>query len=315
MSPELPSRRHLLRRGAGLVLGVSAPALLAAPAITATRLHSTVDVTEGPFFRDGQLRRGDLRVDPVDGSVQAGLPLRLSIGVLALDSASGETRALPGAAVDLWQCDAAGRYAGEASEGTAGRSFLRGWQATDAQGRTQFTTIVPGAYPGRTPHIHCTVRGFGAAGDALTTQFFLDEALLRTIYADAGLPYRVHLGNGPRRVMSQSEDPVFQGSDSCRPGRTAGESLLLKTVRESDRLLAQVDLLIDGQRRCRSDEPRFGAGPGLFGGPPPGRPPGAPPGMPPGAPPEQAWQPGGPFGGPGGPPPGGPPPGPRGVRP
>ena len=41
---------------------------------------------------------------------------------------------------------------------TRGSKFLRGYQVTDANGRVRFTTIYPGAYPGRAVHIHFKVR-------------------------------------------------------------------------------------------------------------------------------------------------------------
>ena len=42
---------------------------------------------------------------------------------------------------------------------------------TDEQGRYQFRTINPVAYPGRTPHIHVKVL---TRSTELTTQFYLD---------------------------------------------------------------------------------------------------------------------------------------------
>jgi protocatechuate 3,4-dioxygenase beta subunit len=37
--------------------------------------------TEGPYFVDEKLNRRDIRVDPSDGSVEQGVPLRLTINV------------------------------------------------------------------------------------------------------------------------------------------------------------------------------------------------------------------------------------------
>ncbi len=40
------------------------------------------------------------------------------------------------------------------SSGIAGQNYLRGVQVTDANGEVTFTTIFPGCYPGRWPHMH-----------------------------------------------------------------------------------------------------------------------------------------------------------------
>jgi protocatechuate 3,4-dioxygenase beta subunit len=47
---------------------------------------------------------------------------------------------------------------------------LRGHQYTDANGRYQLTTVVPGLYPGRTEHIHFKVQA--PNGQILTSQLF-----------------------------------------------------------------------------------------------------------------------------------------------
>src|SRR5262245_27109906 len=60
---------------------------------------TTVDKTEGPFFVDELLQRSDIRVDPSDGSTQAGVPLRLTINVLRTDA---DCAAAPGVQIDLW---------------------------------------------------------------------------------------------------------------------------------------------------------------------------------------------------------------------
>ena len=53
---------------------------------------------------------------------------------------------------------------------TRQQTFCRGVQTTDANGWPSFTTIYPGWYSGRTPHIHATIRMNGNA--RVTTQFY-----------------------------------------------------------------------------------------------------------------------------------------------
>ena len=63
---------------------------------------------------------------------------------------------MPGAAVYLWHCDADGNDS-LYSNGVTGENYLRGVQEADANGQVHFTTIVPGCYAGRWPHIHFEV--------------------------------------------------------------------------------------------------------------------------------------------------------------
>ena len=63
---------------------------------------------------------------------------------------------LEGAAVYLWHCDRDGLYS-LYSEGATAENYLRGVQETDASGTASFTSIFPGCYTGRWPHIHFEV--------------------------------------------------------------------------------------------------------------------------------------------------------------
>jgi protocatechuate 3,4-dioxygenase beta subunit len=113
--------------------------------------------TEGPFFAPASPAKADLRGDgPGDLLVLSGFVLTRTC------------RPVPGALIDLWHADSAGEY------DNAGFRF-RGHQFSDAQGRYQFVTRVPGLYPGRTRHFHVKVRA--GNGPVLTTQlYFPDEA-------------------------------------------------------------------------------------------------------------------------------------------
>ena len=67
------------------------------------------------------------------------------------------------AKIEVWQADAGGEYDNSAYR-------LRGHLFTDAQGRYQFVTQVPGIYTGRTRHIHIKVQP--PNGRVLTTQLY-----------------------------------------------------------------------------------------------------------------------------------------------
>ena len=124
------TRRQWLRHSAaGTVMVLAAPLVRAA-----LGQHSTVEVTEGPYFVDELLNRSDIRVDPSDGSVQAGILMLLSVGVSTLDTATGVLKPLPGVVVDIWHANVAGLYSDEAANNTVGKKFLRGYQMSDRQG-------------------------------------------------------------------------------------------------------------------------------------------------------------------------------------
>src|SRR3954463_3032979 len=78
---------------------------------------------------------------------------------------------IPNATVEIWQCDAHGRYLHPADTGKRPRDTAfqgYGRMTSGADGAYQFRTIRPVAYPGRTPHIHFAVRT--SSGRQLVTQ-------------------------------------------------------------------------------------------------------------------------------------------------
>jgi protocatechuate 3,4-dioxygenase, beta subunit len=89
--------------------------------------------------------------------------------VLGLDG-----KPIPNATVEIWQCDARGRYIHPGD--TGGRPRDRAFQGygrtvSDADGAYRFRTIKPVPYPGRTPHIHFAVRAPGRR--ELITQMYV----------------------------------------------------------------------------------------------------------------------------------------------
>ncbi|MGH8809572.1 MAG: intradiol ring-cleavage dioxygenase [Noviherbaspirillum sp.] len=177
----------------------------------------TPEQTEGPYFVDERLHRADLRSDPTDGTVRTGVPLALTLHVLAVNA--GGCAPLAGATVDVWHCDANGLYSDVADPrfDTTGKKFLRGYQITDASGTVRFQTIYPGWYPGRTVHIHFKLRGRHASGRTyeFTSQLYFDDAITDRVLAQA--PYA---RNGMRRQTNDA-DGLF---------RRGGRQLLLPLV-------------------------------------------------------------------------------------
>jgi uncharacterized protein (TIGR03437 family) len=169
-------------------------------------------LTEGPYFVDERLNRSDIRPDPSNNTVKAGVPLKLQFNVSRVSGSACSP--LAGALVDIWHCDAAGAYsdiangAGQAS--TSGQKFLRGYQITDSNGSVTFTTIFPGYYTGRTVHIHFKIRLFDGAARTFefTSQLFFDDALTDQIFTQA--PYNTKSARGTRN----NNDGIYNGGGS-----------------------------------------------------------------------------------------------------
>ncbi|HYJ10662.1 MAG TPA: hypothetical protein VEX18_16685 [Polyangiaceae bacterium] len=114
------------------------------------------EATAGPYPNLSPLNRRDVRPNTTDVTTpKDGAELLLRIKVMDLDALCAP---IEGAVIDIWQCDALGVYAGYGPFSTVGQDFLRGYQKTDEQGIAEFLTIFPGAYSGRSIHIHFSIR-------------------------------------------------------------------------------------------------------------------------------------------------------------
>ncbi|MET9323640.1 intradiol ring-cleavage dioxygenase [Streptomyces sp. NPDC003038] len=125
----------------------------------------TTEWGAGPYYLDLDRVRSDITED------RQGVPFRLDLTIVRT---SQGCRPLEGAAVDVWQADAAGDYSSD------GATFLRGTQITDSAGRCTFRTIVPGWYAELAPHIHFKVRPDNRT--ETSSQLFFPEDLLKKVY-------------------------------------------------------------------------------------------------------------------------------------
>ena len=163
------SRRAIL--GSGIIL---AGASLADRLAAAQALVQTSTQTIGPFFpvqrpldQDADLTRIAASSAPAKGQV-----IEVAGRVLGPDG-----RPVPDARLDIWQANAAGRYAHPGDDNPA--PLDPGFQGsavitTDAEGRYRFRTVKPGPYPGRTQHIHFDVTGNSQR--LITQMYFPGEA-------------------------------------------------------------------------------------------------------------------------------------------
>lgn len=140
---------------------------------------TTPSETEGPFPTKSPttLVLTDVRSD------RAGLQMAVNITITNKNS---NCTPIQGAIVDIWHCDKDGNYSeyggtGMQSTNYTAVHFLRGRQTTNADGKVGFTTIFPGWYSGRAPHIHVHV--YNAAGTSLLiTQIAFPKAVCDTVY-------------------------------------------------------------------------------------------------------------------------------------
>lgn len=177
----------------------------------------TPEETGGPYPADGSngpdvlTASGVVRQDIVSSfgastTKAEGIPLTVTLTLL--DNAQG-CKPLAGAAVYVWHATRDGKYS-LYDQGLENENFLRGVQEADANGQLSFTTIFPGAYNGRWPHIHFEVfesmSNATAAGQILrTSQIAMTEASCNEVYASAG--YESSQQNFPKTPLAR--DMVF----------------------------------------------------------------------------------------------------------
>lgn len=207
---------------------------LRAPKLPPVAIPQTLSEVTGPVY-------GAERVGVRDADLtrqHAGEPLgeRIIVHGRVLDE---HGRPVPGALVEVWQANSAGRYVHENDRHDAplDPNFTgAGRVATDADGAYSFTTVKPGAYPWRNhpnawrpAHIHFSLFGAGFVSRLVTQMYFPgdplfpfdpifnsipDEAARRRLVADFdigatrpewGLGYRFDIVlRGPRRTPTEA---------------------------------------------------------------------------------------------------------------
>jgi protocatechuate 3,4-dioxygenase beta subunit len=166
----MPDRHYLPRRR--LLIGAAAFSVMVGArhnaALAATR---TPRQTTGPFYpvdlpldRDNDLARVSGAAAPAQGQIT-------HLFGRVLDELD---RPIAGARVEIWQCNAFGRY--HHPRDTRDAPLDPGFQGygeavSAADGGYRFRTIKPVPYPGRTPHVHFAITAPGA--ERLVTQMYL----------------------------------------------------------------------------------------------------------------------------------------------
>lgn len=190
--------------------------------------------TAGPYPGDGSnsanggianaltlsgILRSDIRASIAGASgVAAGVPLTMAIRLVNSSCAD-----LSGYAIYLWHCDREGRYS-MYSAGVTAENYLRGVQVTGSDGVANFTTIFPGCYDGRMPHMHVEV--YRSASTALsfsnklrTSQIAFPTEVCSTVYSGAS-GYGASVSNFAR--ISFASDNVFSDGVSSQLATLTG---------------------------------------------------------------------------------------------
>jgi protocatechuate 3,4-dioxygenase, beta subunit len=143
--------------------------------------HGLTEVT-GPLLGEGRVEPGDADLT----TRRAGEPIgeRIIVTGRVLDSGG---RPLPAALIEIWQANAAGRYAHRWDRWAAplDPNFSGGGRSvTDAEGRYEFVTIKPGPYPWgnhhnawRPAHIHFSLVGRSFEQRLVTQMYFPGDPL------------------------------------------------------------------------------------------------------------------------------------------
>jgi protocatechuate 3,4-dioxygenase beta subunit len=154
-----------------------------APRLPPIEIAATLSEVTGPAFDHAVLgaHAGDLTAG------FAGEPLgqRIHVAGCVLDE---DAKPVPHTLIEVWQCNAAGRYL-HAADGHAAPldpNFRgEGRVLTDAAGRYQLRTITPGAYPWRNhpnawrpAHIHFSLFGPAWSTRLVTQMYFPGDPLL-----------------------------------------------------------------------------------------------------------------------------------------
>ncbi|HWU94931.1 MAG TPA: intradiol ring-cleavage dioxygenase, partial [Sphingomonas sp.] len=201
------------------------------PTATATSGSCVVDPTEtnGPYPADGTntssgvtsnvltasgVVRSDIRSSFLGSSTAtaAGVQVTLTLTLVDVNAACAP---LAGYAIYIWHCDRDGKYS---LYDLPAESYLRGVGVTDSNGQVTFTTIFPGCYSGRWPHIHFEVfsslaNATGGRYATLISQLAMPSAACSTVYNGAS-GYSTSVRNFASITLSS--DNVFGDNSSAQ---------------------------------------------------------------------------------------------------
>jgi protocatechuate 3,4-dioxygenase beta subunit len=151
----------------------------------------------------------------------AGVPLTIKLHIVNANNSCAAANAF---AVYLWHCDRDGNYS-LYSSGVTNQNYLRGVQEADANGDITFTTIFPGCYSGRMPHVHFEVysslaKASSASNRIKTSQFAFPTDICNQVYATTG--YSASVRNLAQ--ISFATDNIFSDGYSLQLATVTGNA-------------------------------------------------------------------------------------------
>lgn len=152
-------------------------------------------------------------------AVADGVPLTIK---LKINNANASCSAAGGFSVYLWHCDKDGNYS-LYSSGVTNQNYLRGVQEADANGEVIFTSIYPGCYSGRVPHIHFEIfpslaKSTSVLNRVKTSQLTFPTAISQEVYTDSR--YSASVKNLAQ--ISFATDNIFSDGTSLQMATVTG---------------------------------------------------------------------------------------------
>ena len=198
-----------------------------APAEPLVLLPQQLTEVTGPLLGPGRVTEADADLTRQNDGEPLGQRILVSGRVLDSDG-----RAIPDSLVEIWQANSAGRYRHQVDQWPAplDPNFTGlGRTVTDSEGRYQFTTIKPGAYPWgnhynawRPAHIHFSLFGRAFTQRLVTQMYFPDDPLF---------PY----------------DPIYNSIPDPKGRQRLISSFDLDTTRPDWALAFRFDIVLRGQ--------------------------------------------------------------------
>ncbi len=176
------NRRKFLKSGATSILAAFSQAK-GSPESKSLN-HPTPTEIEGPFYPVKAQKDKDFDLTKIKGHEHEAIGEHIYIVGSVFDL---EGQPVEDALVDLWQANAAGKYAHPYDPNPAPiDANFQGWAIVPSgkDGKFRFKTVLPGAYPAsdgwiRPPHIHFKVKKKGYVG--LVTQMYFPEQPLNQV--------------------------------------------------------------------------------------------------------------------------------------
>jgi protocatechuate 3,4-dioxygenase beta subunit len=148
-------------------------------------IPQTLSELTGPVFGHSIVSPADADLTTNAGTGAPALGERIIVAGRVIEE---DGRPVPNALLEIWQCNAAGRYphVRDTHDAPSDPNFLgAGRLLSDAQGRYSFTSIKPGAYPWRNnynawrpAHIHFSLFGPAFLTRLVTQMYFPGDPLL-----------------------------------------------------------------------------------------------------------------------------------------